>query len=203
MGLYLFSGSITMTITIIISLALFIVSEIDFWPVTINLDDLDTGVIFPVQSITPLSISISLPSDQAPINVGFETILGSDGQVTLGYTGGPATWGGGYVPVQPQPTISIPIPTSDYQTTQGATTTQGVTTTTTHSVTYTRSSTAVSSTCTSPPCGHRTCLFGCGHSCGLFGCWGGCGIFGCGGGGCGLGGCGGGDWNNGGCRYHP
>ncbi|KAL4947908.1 glycosyl hydrolase family 71-domain-containing protein [Aspergillus filifer] len=200
-GIYSSSGSETLTVSTTINLEPFTVSAIPFWPVTIETNDASTGIITPIQSIMPPFATFSLPSDQATISVGIGVDASGATESPRNYTAAAPTWGGGYATLQPQPSITIPIPATDFSTI--TTTVSGTTTTktsSTHPVSFTRTSTGTQPTCTSD-CGTQGCLFGCGgkHPCGLFGCDGGCGIFGCGGGGCGLGGCGGGDWENNDC----
>ncbi|RDW92917.1 uncharacterized protein DSM5745_00239 [Aspergillus mulundensis] len=87
-GIYSSSGSRTITVTTIITLDPFTVSEVPFWPVTIGTADGSTGIITPVQSIMPPAASISLAPDQATISVGIAPRDPAETATTRNYTGG-------------------------------------------------------------------------------------------------------------------
>lgn len=158
--------------------------EVDFWPVTVQPIDPSTAVITPEQSVMPPSTTITLPGTEASISVTEASNSGSTTTTVLPpiffTTSHP-------VVIQPQPTVSAPVPPPG---TEGPS-----------PVTY--SNGPPKPTCITG-CGSNSCLFGCGGGCGLFGCGGGCGLFGCGcgilgcGGGCGLLGCQGGGGGGGG-----
>lgn len=180
------SGGSIYTITTVISVPSFTITEINYWSVTVEVGDPTIATFVPEQSVMPPAFILTLPGNEAtlpptpfPSYSDFQSV-----STSLSSTTTPAVFFYKYpygVSIQPQPTIliSTPSPTTAF----------------TYSST---SDTGSQPTCTSG-CGSHNCgLFGCGLGCGIFGCWGGCGIFGCGGG-CGILGCGGGCKLPGGC----
>ncbi|KAL2141294.1 hypothetical protein VTI28DRAFT_2528 [Corynascus sepedonium] len=201
-------GGAIQTITTTISIPAITTTAIEWWPVTVNVGDPTSAIVRPVQSVKPPGFRITLPPNVATVpptqipeySNGVPISSESSSTATILPVFFPTLHP---VSIQPQPTISVKLPTKDPVTTTfpPSTTTIDDVTITIPPVTTTQSDTGPvitytsdkpSSTC-SVGCGSYDCgLFGCGGGCGVFGCNGGCSIFGCGGGGCGLFGCGGG-----------
>ncbi|KAH8669051.1 pectate lyase superfamily protein-domain-containing protein [Xylariales sp. PMI_506] len=169
------AGTITQTITTIISIPAVITTEIEWWPVVIGQTDSSSASFSPVQSVMPGPVVVTFPAGVVAFppspypDVGVaSTSTSSTAAILLGAiptTPHPAT-------IQPQATVSMSTPPP----------------TDIPSVTWTN---AKPTTTCKTGCGRYDCRkFGCGDYCGLYGCNGGCGIFGCGGG-CGILGCGG------------
>jgi chitinase len=181
------------TVTTTIDVPPFTMTDISFWPVTLQPTDTQTYIINPVQSVTPASFIWTLGPNEAtfppaPITTPGQSVGGpgaagfnpnpNPGTTTTTTTSLAAVIFPGVtfhttpvpVTIQPQPTYSITFPSVK-------------------TPAVTMSARTPEPTCQGPGCGKRDCgIFGCGGGCGIFGCGGGCGIFGCGGG-CGPFGC--------------
>ena len=200
-GLWVRSGDTYTSSQTIVSVPPFVVSEVSWWPVTVNAGDASDVWIHPVPSVMPPGTSLNLPADRATMSIFATT--GAGGEVTY-RPAAPTAWGGSF-PVQPQPTVPVSLPEFSPTATPTTSSTTWVLPPpiiTAPSKSFKHSGgkeTGGSRSCGSH-CGSRSCgSFGCGGGCGLFGCGGGCGLFGCNGGGCGLLGCGGKGWSNNGC----
>jgi hypothetical protein len=154
--------------------------EIELWAVTIFSTDTKTAPFTAVQSVKPLSFTITLPGSVILPAISTPT------EFTPVPTKPPVFFQSSHVvTIHPQPTFSIEIPPKPaitFKTGKPFPPCQN------NCGRHSCEIFGCGGDCTLFGCG-RTCgLFGCGGSCGLFGCGGGCGVFGCGG--CGLGGCG-------------
>lgn len=163
-----------------ISLPLFTTKEIEVWALTIFATNTKAARFNAVQSVKPLSFTLTLPGSVIlpPIAMPTESHpvpkklppFGSSSHI---------------VTIQPQPTFSVkslPKPAITFKSEKSFPVCQN---------------NCGRHSCAIFGCGGGCKLFDCGKACGLFGCGAGCGLFGCGGrcdifgcGGCGLSGCG-------------
>ncbi|KAH8666888.1 hypothetical protein BX600DRAFT_511777 [Xylariales sp. PMI_506] len=200
-SIYSLVGAVTTIVTTIITIEPFIVSSVDFWPITIGTTDSFTGVIIPMQSVTPPFFTLGMPSDQASISQTF-TVETIDGTTTTSVIPGPPVWGVGPSSFYPEATSAISnlptgwnglspgqtgVKTSPTSTTSSTVIGIAPSPTSSRSVHFTQTKPGSSNSGCQSNCGTSQCSNGCdqtdssGHKtrhCGLLGCDL-CGILGC------------------------